>query len=303
MVLGIIGIVAEMTLPAVIQDAQDAQYKMGKDKVRMSIAEAGKILSVSGTITDGSSAQDFVENNLSKYLKIAKFCAPADMEQCGMPSGNPTTFKDLYNNELTSMPTTWDTITDPYDSESWSISNPTTTNFNDSYAFLSADGIAVNLFYNPYCKSSDEEMQKNDGGKGSEMTALDMACMAGVYDMNGLKKPNQVGRDIGFFATFYNGIQATSVAALPYKTGIDAHSYDWTAADNYCRGIKGQKLPTMDELSALYFGQKITGLPSGWLWSASSLPGSSYARFVYFANGSRIWYDRSFQLAVRCVRD
>jgi len=135
MVLGIIGIVAEMTLPAVIQDAQDAQYKMGKDKVRMSIAEAGKILSVSGTISDATSAQDFVENNLSKQLKIVKFCAPADLEQCGMPSGNPTTFKDLYNNELTSMPTTWETITIPYDSITWSTSNPTTTGaLNNSYA-------------------------------------------------------------------------------------------------------------------------------------------------------------------------
>jgi len=174
---------------------------------------------------------------------------------------------------------------------------------NNSYAFLSADGISVNLFYNPYCKSFDEEVQKNNGGTGSPMTVLNMACMSGVYDMNGLKKPNQVGRDIGFFATFYNGIQATSVAALPYKIGIDEESKTWDEADAYCRSLKGQKLPTVDELSALYFGKNITGLPSVLLWSASSLAGSSYARYVGFHAGDRIWVDRSNQSAVRCVRD
>jgi type II secretory pathway pseudopilin PulG len=302
--LGIIGVVAALVIPAMIQNSQDAEYKTGKDKVRMSIAEAGKMMSVSGTITDGSSAQDFVENYLSKYLKIAKFCAPANMEQCGMPSGNPTTFRNLYNANVAAMPITWETITDPFDS-TWTTSNPTTTGVkNNSYVFLSADGIAVNLFYNPYCKSYDEEVSKNDGGNGGYMTSLEMACMSGVYDMNGLKKPNQVGRDIGFFATFYNGIQSTSVAALPYKEGIDDWLNTWDQADSYCRGIKGQKLPTVDELSALYLGRNITGMPDNiGLWSASSLPGSSYSRFVYFYRGGRTWGVRASQIAVRCVRD
>ncbi len=113
-VIGIIGIVAEMTIPQLVLDAQDAQYKMGKDKVRMSIAEAGKILSVSGEISEATSAEDFVRNYLSKQLKIIKFCAPADMEQCGMPSGNPTTFKNLYNANVASMPSTWSAITTAY---------------------------------------------------------------------------------------------------------------------------------------------------------------------------------------------
>jgi len=133
--------------------------------------------------------------------------------------------------------------------------------------------------------------------------SLDTACMSGVYDMNGLKKPNQVGRDIGFFGVFYNGIESTSVATLPYKTGIDGYSATWDAADTYCRGIKGWKLPTIDELSALYLGKNITGIPSVWLWSASGLPGSSYDRVVGSGSGYRLWDHRSALGAVRCVRD
>ena len=294
--LGIIGVVAAMVLPAVIQNSQDAEYKTGKDKVRMSIAEAGRILSVADGIADASSAQDFVENYLAKQLKIVKFCTPANMEQCGMPSGNPTTFKNLYNANVAAMPTTWQSITSSYGMTgvgSWSTSNPTTTSFNNSYAFLSADGVAVNLFYNPYCASNSREKLMDNSSEYYQWS-LDTVCMSGVYDMNGLKKPNQVGKDIGFFGVFYNGLQSTSVAALPYKEGIDTQSYTWTQADTYCRGIQGWKLPTVDELSALYLGRNITGMPTGvWLWSASSLPGSSSgARHVDVHDGGRGWGDR-----------
>ena len=188
---------------------------------------------------------------------------------------------------------------------SWSTSNPTTSGiFNSSYAFLSADGIAVNLFYNPYCAYNSKE-KMIDGVSEYYQFTLDTVCMGGVYDMNGLKKPNQVGKDIGFFGVFYNGLYSTSAVALPYKTGIDTTSRNWAAADTYCRGIQGWKLPTVDELSALYLGLNITGIPNNpWLWSASSLPGSSYARGVRFGNGgNRTWKDRSNQFAVRCVRD
>ena len=316
-VIGIIGIVAEMTIPQLVLDAQDAQYKMGKDKVRMSIAEAGKILSVSGEISDATSAEDFVKNYLSKQLKIIKFCAPADKEKCGVPSGNPTTFKNLYNTNVASMPSTWSAITAafgvtdsapddgdaPYDG-----ANPTTQIFNNGYTFLTADGIAVNLFYNPYCAINfTDKMYKNSPDYTytyiRPQLSLDTACMSGVYDMNGLKKPNQVGKDIGFFGVFYNGIQSTAVATLPYKEGFDG-GYDWESADNYCRSIKGYKLPTVDELSALYLGRYITGMSNSvWLWSASGVPGSDFAQTVGFGTGRRNWGYRSNPAAFRCVRD
>ncbi len=305
-----------MTIPGLVQSVQDAQYKTGKDKVRMSIAEAGRILSVIDEIASASSAEDFVRNYLSKQLKIAKYCTSADMEQCGMPSGNPTTFKNLYNANIASMPKTWTTITSPYGvigpapadgNAPWSLTNPTTQSFNNGYVFLSADGIAVNLFYNPYCAANFSDKMFDNSPSYTYTTArpqlsLDTACMAGVYDMNGLKKPNQVGRDIGLFGVFYNGIQSTSAATLPYKEGFDS-GYDWNSADNYCRGIKGYKLPTMDELSALYLGRNITGVPTRRLWAASGLPGSDYAWNLDSSNGGRSFGGRSFQAAVRCVRD
>ena len=319
-VLSIIGFVAEITLPPLISNVQDSIYKLGKDKVRMSIAEAGRILSVSDSIADATSAEDFVKNYLAKQLKITKFCAPAQMEQCGMPSGNPTTFKNHYNANVASMPTTWTGITDSYGvtgdvtaDNSYaplSTSNPTTTNFNNSYAFLSADGIAVNLFYNPYCAFNSADKRYYDLSSYTytdvrHQFSLDTACMSGVYDMNGLKKPNQVGKDIGFFGVFYNGLQSTSVATLPYKDGVDTQSKTLPEATQYCQDIQGWKLPTVDELSALYLGRNITGMPNNvWLWSASRLPGSSsYVRRVYFNGGYRDWNVTSLQGAVRCVRD
>ena len=307
--VGIIGVVAALTIPAVIQNSQEAEYKTGKDKVRMSIAEAGKMLSVTGSISDATSAEDFVKNYLATQLKIVQFCTPANMEQCGMPSGNPTKFKNLYDTNVASMPSTWSAITSAYGMRSatandFSTSNPVTNGaFNSSYAFLSADGIAVNLFYNPYCALHSGD--KTIDGREYYQFSLDTACMSGVYDMTGLRKPNQVGKDIGFFGVFYNGIQSTSAVALPYKTGIDTHSKTLAAATQYCSDIKGYKLPTVDELSALYLGRNITGMPNSvWLWSASRLSGGSgYVGYVTFGNGYRLWGGPSGQSAVRCVRD
>lgn len=316
--LTVIGIVASMTIPGIIQSSQDREYKTAKDKVRMSIAEAGKVLSVQGNIASATSAEDFVKNYLSKTLSIIKFCAPANMEQCGMPSGGSTKFKNLNNEIVGPMPTTWTTITNPSSvtavptsdgSGIYSSTNPTTQNYNNSYTFLTANGISVNLFYNPLCVSTHSERPYYINStetyiKEKKQVSLDTACMAGVYDMNGLKKPNQVGRDIGFFATFYNGYESTTASVLPYKEGINTDSKNLDQAQEYCNGIDLYRLPSLDELSTLYLGRNITGIPSNvWLWSGSPVSGSSYVRGVYFYNGLRDWGYRSDRIAVRCVRD
>ena len=48
--LGIIGVVAAITLPVLINKIHDKEYDRAKEKALMSIGEAGRILAVNGEI-------------------------------------------------------------------------------------------------------------------------------------------------------------------------------------------------------------------------------------------------------------
>ena len=65
----------------------------------------------------------------------------------------------------------------------------------------------------------------------------DLACMNVVYDYNGLKGPNKVGKDIGFVSVINNDSQAEAVSPFVYKedssTGTDNHN-----AAAICRNLE-----------------------------------------------------------------
>ena len=52
-----------------------------------------------------------------------------------------------------------------------------------SYAYVTAEGYSVNLYYNPNCKPLDNN--------GYDYHASSQVCINAIYDMNGLKVPNE----------------------------------------------------------------------------------------------------------------
>ena len=77
--LGIIGVVAAMTMPTLINNIKYHSYDNAKRKVLNSIGEAGKLLAIEGDLNGAADAEDFVKNRLAKKilpLQVGKILSP-----------------------------------------------------------------------------------------------------------------------------------------------------------------------------------------------------------------------------------
>ena len=185
----------------------------------------------------------------------------------------------------------------------------------DAAYFQTLDGFSVALYYNPHCASSEQNdlVARDYGGsdasyKGITIAgqwAVDTVCFNAVYDMNGPKGPNQVGKDVGFVGGFYEGAAARSAAVLPMDNDSSAKQMTGNnSAVAFCEKMgKDVSLPTIDELTLIYLNNTLAGEPSAPFCSRSAVPGMASAfRYVNFSYGSRDWTYSSTSTRVRCVR-
>ena len=70
--LGVIGVVAALTIPGIIANANDSKYRGARQKALATIGEAVRNIAVAEGIDNASSAEDFVENYLKSNYKSPK---------------------------------------------------------------------------------------------------------------------------------------------------------------------------------------------------------------------------------------
>ena len=319
--LVVIGVIAAITVPAVIQKTNEREYAAAMQKARASIGGAFRLMSINDEVSKDVTTANYTKNVLSRYLKLIKTCDNAS--DCDFP----TKVKRPDGSVLTNIPTTMTTITDAYgvteakyvyeQFSTNSTTNDTTRNYNNAHFFITLDGFHVMFFYNPYCVFDSREkpyyvVPDSEKSGIALQFSLDVACHWGVYDMNGTKGPNQVGKDIGFVGSFYNGGNTIAISALPNSSeekvtsSLPDASTQWQRASNYCNSLDNgnYRLPDINELSLMYLVRKfVTDTNDTYFWSSSPLPGFAYMRFLVFSNGSRDWANRSNTgYYVRCIR-
>ncbi len=174
--LGIIGVVAALTIPALITNYQKTQYSVSAKKAYTQMNQVLQQLAVNnGTIESiadyfGSST-DAGQAIASKY-KVVKTCPPSQQdEEC---------FAKFDNN---------------YDgsANSTSIWNGART----YYKFITADGMSFAVY------SYDDNCTQNKGfAAAPDAPPTNSTCGLVFIDVNGKKKPNYLGRDVfEFFIT------------------------------------------------------------------------------------------------------
>ena len=226
--LGIIGVVAAIILSSVISNAQNKQYEAGRKRIHYNIREAVKILQTEDNFLSAPDTKDFVENYLSKKLSIAKTCEVNKMKNCGIETDSGKV-KSLAGTNIT------------LNAEHFKYLEQNGT----VYAATLNNGNSLNIFYNPNCTNSNTK--NSNGGYFYTMNTI---CMNVVYDLNGLAKPNQVGKDIGFVTTVYTNGDLHVVAPNVYNKRPD--NTDFYHADSACKALdKDLTVPDMDELIAI----------------------------------------------------
>ncbi len=302
--LTIIGVVAAITLPSLTGNVNERVWNTQKKALYARFSQALALmpgLSGYGTYNSASAvdtaAETFLTDGLSKVIKINNICDATHLADCGIPTtvttmaGTTKTFPTKLS-ELNSMFTSTYTNT----STGSTYTNPQKDFNTKAAAFETQNGESIAVFYNPQC-------QADLGETASHYTQTKM-CANFVYDLNGNKGPNAVGKDIGFITALYAS-DPTIVAPMPLASDAK-NGNSTTMAQNVASAAcssqdSESRLPNKDELTAIFCNKDLLGIASGSFWSGS-VTSTTEAWLQGFNAGTRHPYSREFLANVRCVK-
>ena len=320
--LGIIGIVAALTLPAFISNVQGRIQAKRVENINQKLSKVTDKMAVQSGLIGYPDTMAFVQE-MKKHMSIAKVCDNSHLAECW-----GTTEVDVGKDKP------WE-ISKTKTAKTLKIGEP--DNWADTVGIVTADGTPMILSYDKNCNfdPNNTGLQYNQSsGKSNSLV-----CLSGVFDWNGGARPNKLGDDVitlgmasglGSSCAFEVGgtcytapftpkpmTKAECEAAVAEgKLGIKecyyANDY-WAGAVKQCGGVS--KMPTMAQLgelaSQLYVGNPTIGAkedkdniqfdsnsstakslgltPFFYLWSGEE--SSSYRAYVrYFDTTTSYWY-------------
>ena len=269
--LGIIGVVAAMTLPTLNQAINNKVRAEQVRTVKYKFTKATEKMNSLGLIGPYASTDAFVDE-LQKHLKIMKRCDSSHLRECW-----PYDEVDLGDGK------TWD-ISKTTTGKQLKMKDGDSADYSsNNVGIVTADGTPMILSYNKKCEALDPVKQytwsTSDGKPVSNATA---GCVAAVFEINGGAKPNKFGTDVvAFNASGLGSSCAVEIGSLcltaPFtptpmtkaeceaqkdELGIKNCRYDqdyWAGAVKQCGGVS--KMPTMAQLAELA-SQMYVGNPS-----------------------------------------
>ena len=315
--LTIIGVVAAITLPSLTGNINERTWNTQRKALYARFSQAIMLMpalngygtlrettdSAGSTSIEDTAAETFVTVALSKVLKINNICDNGHLQDCGIPEkmtnligttiDTPKMLSDLNANNISFN------YSDGSQSQSISLID------TKAAAFETGNGESILTFYNPVCRGSlNESMMMNP-----QLTM----CVNFVYDLNGNKGPNTVGKDIGFISAYYPS-DVVVVAPYPYVRDA-AGTYSHGDAAKACTALDSEyRLSNITELSAMFANLKLmsnstSSIGDGeYYWSSDKV--SSNKAWYYWSGGwANCWGDLAYsgdntsrQYSVRCVK-
>ena len=271
-------------MPSLINNANDRKYRGARQKALATIGEAVRNITVTEGIGNATNAEDFVENHLRKQIQIVKTCKNNDLRSCGIETDSNAITTLTEPKKKITMPTKIGNLAS-------GLASGRVTDVNStSYGFVLSNGYSVNLFYNPNCMSDTNAYHMGQ----------DNVCVNAIYDMNGLARPNEVGKDIGFVSVIYPDEKVVAYAPDVYKK--DAMGGTFYNITETCQNQdKDLSLPNRDELLSMYYNMNLLVMREGHFWSATEATADT-AWLQATANGGRATNSKAGNHSVRCIR-
>ena len=289
--IGIIGIVAALTIPAIIANTQGKEYEVARKRMLQTFGKGVRLISIQGEMQSANNAEDFVENYLKKQIKIMKTCDNDNLKACGIET-ETNAIKAWSDKKITrTMPRTTSQL------NSGIASGHTMKNPTKSYGFVMANGYAVNLFYNPNCWTRDK-LNPNSGYLFSNY-ASDYVCVNAIYDMNGLKGPNQAGKDIGFVTILYPDTTSIALAPNPYYKNLKNANYKDGMAE--CAELGADyTLPRLEEWASISYNRALFEFDYGGSYWLIPIAAGGYSVSSWGGYLGGYGFENSF--LIRCVK-
>ena len=216
-----------------------------------------------------TAAETFITSGLSKVLKINNICDSEHLADCGIPvkitkfSGNTISFPKSWN-ELNPMMTSASYTDGANINLSHSLINAAAA------AFETANGESIALFYNPRCES--------DMKQTVWFLVSNKVCVNMIYDLNGSKGPNTVGKDIGYISVLYP-TDSYVVAPLPVGVPVDKQ---YPELISYCREKDNARLPIREELISMFANKNLFDADTFYGNIATATSSENNANMVYY---------------------
>ena len=259
--LGIIGIVAALTLPAFISNVQGRIQTKRVENINQKLSKVTDKMAVQSGLIGYPDTMAFVQE-MKKHMSIAKVCDNSHLAECW-----GTTEVDVGKDKP------WE-ISKTKTAKTLKIGEP--DNWADTVGIVTADGTPMILSYDKNCNfdPNNTGLQYNQSsGKSNSLV-----CLSGVFDWNGGARPNKLGDDVitlgmatglgnncaikaggkCFTAAFFpTSLTKAQCEAEKDKLGIkgccpddSCHGNDrWAGAVKQCGGVS--KMPTQADLTEL----------------------------------------------------
>ena len=256
--MGIIGVVAALTMPALITNIQDRVQQKRIENINQKLSKVTDKMAVQSGLTGYDTTMAFVQE-MSKHMKIAKICDNEHLAEC-WPTQEVTLNDEGKTWEIAKTKTA-KTLKISTNAEDWA----------DTVGIITGDGTGMILSYNKKCEFNvDDGGLKYDNSTGKSNS---LACLSGAFDWNGSSKPNKLGKDVTMLApasglgsncAIEAGGKCFTAAFTPTpltegqcraekdKLGIKGCYFEsdyWAGAVKQCGGVS--KMPTMEDLGKL----------------------------------------------------
>ena len=323
--LGIIGVVAALTLPSLFANINERINSERQANIAQKVTQAMEQMRAHGLLNTQYASTDAFVDELQNYLKITKRCDSEHIADC-WPTSKVTTA----------------------DGEEYEVSKAKTgknlnhkENKTNNVGLVLADGSSIIMTYNENASGIDvgdkvSAMKKKlPVGNGKEKLFPYSTSVAGaidfVMDVNGAKGPNSETingkyHDIRSF----NGAQFAKGMVCDFEVGnlcvknlettyscintCSDTTWDsngssneycskncWAGAKKACADID-MTLASQDNLTTIYNAKDtVSGVPtSGWFWFSAEYD-AYFAWLMSFDNGRELNGTKDFQSGVLCV--
>ena len=257
--LAIIGIVAVLTIPTLVQNFQTRSWDTASEVFQRKLEESLKVMNVQGTLAGYTTTEAFVDE-LSKHIKITRICENDDITTCFAD-------KVTWGTENEEVEMSDVKRASHFGQETWGT---------NTVGVQFANGVNAVIAYNP-TESCKQDPYSN------QITGT--SCLAILYDVDGFKNPNTQNKDLrsinvsslgGSSCSFEVGgicfgalfkptaLTAAECEAQKGELGINECFFGadyWAGAVKACAD-QGKRLPTDAELTTLandLYGQTIGG--------------------------------------------
>ena len=294
--LTIIGVVAAITLPSLTGNINERTWNTQRKALYARFSQAislmpaingyGTLKEVTDSATGSTSIEDtaaetFVTAGLSKVMKINNICDNNHLEDCGLASRITTA-----DGEQISMPKTMTELNSQMTMSASNGFNTTSMLDTKAAAFETQNGESVLVYYNPGCIGS---LQETPWGGGVGYYIQNKICANFIYDLNGTKGPNTVGKDIGFMTAMYPS-DVKLAMPIPAPTlasdgvvGVDASKTCTDYGSEY-------RLPNIEEGISIFVNQNLLSADfNNAYWTSSKIVQNGETRMllIVMRNGDR----------------